>query len=357
VALHERLAAHSYSRAVAAAWRAFYRLTARLHEHRNAEAWKHPLPVVAHNGHQHAARMWIEEFARRGRSLSLLHFDTHADMRPVRRPGEVVRAVAELSGNQREQARGRATLERLIIDHATPVTAGVLGDAAGDVTWATPAWAYAPDFIRRPVQWASVPTTPRGHRLFQMLHDESADPEGPLPVYATRAWDEVSGFPPAARRAMEHVRERRLSYVRTHPLRGDGRRRLQRALGDGAFVMDIDLDYFMSIDSESGFSRRGRGTRTRAAWDAELGRRLREGRRLLDQRLEAFERLLTRLRDAGRIPSLITLADSTYMPFFPTLAGQAYWEYLPREYAGYVHWRVRHLLSDVYREHGVGAGV
>ncbi len=355
--LHQRLATYPYSRPVAEAWLAFYRLTVRLDGLRNQEARGQGIPVYSFNGHQHAARMWMRAAALRGGSLPLLHVDTHADMRAVLQPSKVVQAVKRLSGSRRDRARGMKALVRLVNDHATPVTAGVLGDAVGDVVWAAPSWSYAPTFLQRPVLWASVPTAPRGDRIFQLLHDRGADRAGALPSFGARPWDEVEGIPSRARGSMKHVRERRLSFVRTWPPRDPAIAELTKVLPAGRFVLDIDLDYFMSIDSQSGFSRKGREALARGAWDREYGCRLRAGRRLLDQRLQDLRRLLAALRDRHRIPALITLADSTYMPFFPTLAGQAYWEYLPREFAGYVHWRVRHLLSEVYRRHGVAAGV
>jgi hypothetical protein len=210
--------------------------------------------------------------------------------------------------------------------------------------------------LNRPVLYAHLPHFEMAYGKFRLLHDIAADPLGRLPLEGAGPWLELQEIPRRERRGMSLERRFRLTQVQTHPSSADGLRTLLAALPKGRFVLDIDLDYFMSIDSRSGFNRQHPMTQRRTEWNTEYEHRLRFGRILLDDRLTHFERLLVSLRDAGRLPAYITIADSTYRPFASTLAGVGYWEYMPYEFAGYVHWCVRHILAAVYRDHGIAAG-
>jgi hypothetical protein len=52
---------------------------------------------------------------------------------------------------------------------------------------------------------------------------------------------------------------------------------------------------------------------------------------------------------------MITLADSTYMPFALHWWAEEFWEYTPKRMAAYVNLKMRRVLSHVYAAHGVGA--
>ena len=243
----------------------------------------------------------------------------------------------------------------------------MLGLDLKDVVWCFPYWAYASEFGRRPCFYANVPHSRSSYGTFRLLHDKAEDKNRLLPTYSTMPWLETSAVEGKKLRSMSHVRHFRMSYIKTYPgteLMEEGLRwkALLKAVPKGPFVLDIDSDYFMSIDSASGFHRnpdnKGQsGARKRQLAVDEYERRLKKAQKLLDKRLEAFRKLLVKLRDNGRVPSMITMADSTYMPFAASYAGKGYWEYTPYEFAGYLHWRVRYLLADVYKRHGIEAGV
>ncbi len=366
LALNKDLKSYTYSRTIAEAWRLFYELTSRLHMYRNERSSHSKLPVYAYNGHQHAARMWIDE--SRHRTLGpLVHFDTHDDMRGLNHPQKIVESVERVRGGGRKRRKGLRSLISQIHDHATPVSGGVLGVDFADVVWCFPYWAYASEFGRRPCFYADVPHKRSSYGTFRLLHDRAEDKNRLLPTYSTMPWLETSSVKGDKLRGMSHVRHFRMSFIKTYPateLFEEGLRwkALLKAVPKGPFVLDIDSDYFMSIDSASGFHRnpdnKGQsGSRRRQLAVDEYEGRLKKARKLLDKRFGAFKKLLTKLKDAGRIPSMVTIADSTYMPFASTFAGKGYWEYTPYEFAALNHWRLRYLLADMYRDQGIDAGV
>lgn len=354
--LHDLLAEQPLSRPVAEAWRHFYALTARLHELRNERARKARLPVYAYNGHQHAARLWIDETARRGARGPLVHFDSHDDMRELDNSTAILAAARKLRSGGGDRDQALLDLRGLITDHATPVSAGVLARVTDNVIWAAPSWSQTLPFSSRPLLYADI-STPRG-KSFSLLHDRAADPERVLPAAGVQPWMSTDALTPAQRRGMTNKRPFQLSIVHTYPVRRNNTlAQLTRLIPKGAFILDIDLDYFLTVDCHSGFSRKLPDHNDRMAKIAQYEHRLNIAAQLLDTRIDELTGLLRGLRDRGRVPSMVTLADSTYRPFSPFPAGHGYWEYTPIEFAAHAHWRVRRALAQVYAKHGIDAGV
>ncbi len=363
--LDKELASYTYSRTIAESWRLFYELTSRVHEYRNEVSRRSKLPVLAYNGHQHAARMWIDE-SRHRKLGPLVHFDTHDDMRALNSPAKILDAARKVRAGGKTRSKGLTELISRVHDHATPVSGGVLALDFVDVVWCFPFWAYASEFGRRPMFYANVPHKKSSYGTFRLLHDKDQDRGRLLPTYSTMPWLETSSVKDRGLRGMTHRRPFRMSLIKTYPTKGvlgeDQRwKALLAAVPEGPFVLDIDCDYFMSIDSNSGFHRnpdtKRSGSRRRQLAVDEYERRLKKAQGLLDRRMKSFKGLIVKLREHRRIPSIITIADSTYMPFASTLAGKGYWEYTPYEFAAYVHWKLRKMLADVYGAHGIDAGV
>ncbi|MFH2006824.1 MAG: hypothetical protein ABI333_09595 [bacterium] len=363
--LNKELGTYSLSRTIAESWRLFYELTSRMHDYRNAQSRKSKVPVYAYNGHQHAARMWLDEAARK-KLGPLVHFDTHDDMRGLNKPAKILEAVKRVQAGGKQRVKGLDEIIEHVHDHATPVSGGVLGHDFGDVVWCFPYWAYASEFGRRPCFYADVPHNKSSYGSFRLLHDKAEDQGRLLPTYSTMPWLETSSVKGNKLRGMTHRRSFRMTLIKTYPSGGlfqenERWQALLKAVPRGPFVLDVDADYFMSIDSNSGFHRnpdtKQSGSRKRQLAVDEYERRLKKARGLLDRRLRSFKTLITKLRDNGRTPSIVTIADSTYMPFASTMAGKGYWEYMPYEFAGYVHWKLRALLQDVYDRRGIDAGV
>ena len=363
--LHKELSSYSFSRTIAESWRLFYELTSRVHEYRNEQSRKSKIPVLAYNGHQHAARMWIDE-SRRRKLGPLVHFDTHDDMRGLNRPDRILKAVELVRSGGKSRTKGLSKLMSTVHDHATPVSGGVLGVDFKDVVWCFPYWAYASEFGRRPMFYANVPNNKSSYGTYRLLHDKGEDRNRLLPTYSTMPWLETSTVKGNGLKKLTHRRPFRMSLIKTYPTNGVLRENqrweaLLRAVPEGPFVLDVDCDYFMSIDSNSGFHRnpdtKRSGSRKRQLAVDEYEKRLKKAQNLIDRRMRSFGRLLVKLRDKKRIPSIITIADSTYMPFASTLAGKGYWEYTPYEFAAYIHWKLRMMLADTYKSYGIGAGV
>jgi hypothetical protein len=354
--LHGLLSYQPYSREIAEAWRRFYGLTARLHEIRNRRAQSADIPVYAYNGHQHAARLWIDEHARRGPRGPLLHFDSHPDMRSLVRAEEIVEATHELDGGGADRKKALTQLRALINDHATPVSAGILGGAVEELVWAAPSWAAIRPITRRPLLYADVAYGAQGRR-FELFHDSSADPAGALPKTGPRPWYDIDRLTKQQRRTLERQRPFHMSIVETYPRGKRASGQLTELIPAGRFILDIDLDYLLTVDTSSGFERPRRDLLDREAGRRLYVQHLRIARQLVDDRLARLATLLGRLRRAGRVPSMVTLADSTYRPFSPFVAGKGYWEYMPYEFAAYAHWRMRRILARVYGDDGIAAGV
>ena len=299
--LNSDLAGYSFSRTMSESWRLFYELTSRLHEFRNEKSAKSKLPVYAYNGHQHAARMWIDE-SRRKSLGPLVHFDTHDDMRGLNKPAKILQAVKQVQSGGKGRAQGLRHLITRIHDHATPVSGGVLALDVKDMVWCFPYWAYASEFGRRPCFYADVPNKRSSYGSFRLLHDKGEDKGRLLPTYSTMPWLETSSVTGAQLRGMTHKRSFLMSSIKTYPSRGlfeenPRWQALLRAVPKGAFILDIDSDYLMSIDSNSGFHRnpdtKGRsGSRKRQLAVDEYEKRLKKAHNLLDRRLNSLKKLL-----------------------------------------------------------------
>ncbi len=352
--LFRLLAEMPYERRTAEAWRRFYGLTARMHEVRNRRAQAALIPVYAYNGHHHAARLWLDEVARRGTRGPLLHFDSHHDMRALADPATIVAAVDQLRDNR---AAALQRLRRLVHDPATPVSAGVLGGAITKIVWAAPHWSKVQQFIKRNLVYADIVND--GRREYQMIYDGrgGGPPLLPAPGHHSPPWLDYTSLSAAQRASMRRKRRVELSFLQTYRRTPHTLGVLKEAIPAGRFILDIDLDYIMTVDADAGFKRPSSAEQVADNGNFGYDNQLARARERIDERLNELTQLLVDLRAARRIPSMVTIADSTYRPFDVVDAGVGFWEYMPYEFAAYVHWRVRELLAVVYAKDGIAAGV
>lgn len=363
-------------------WQMLYRLSTRLYTSNNEQASKYEIPVYEVNSHHLSLPFWIKEGLRR-KVGPLFHLDTHSDMRPIASPEDVIKAVKDLKHN-RNVREAWHTIAHTVDDHAMPVAGAILSGFYKNIIWGRPSWTLAPDFLNRnfffallekPFQnqrdklSASSPKHPtRRHspqatgqaawpglnedlwegryRMYSMNKPKSDNNWGP----ALLDWRYVPKQHKPLPKSYKHVTPFRWSIMVTDfevDHRGEGKgkaqfQKLLKAIPKGRFTLDIDLDYFASIDASPKF-RREQGKEPEM--DEDKHNKL---RKILDLRLKRFKNLLRALRNKGRIPALITIADSTRLNYALDPVARSQYEYTPIEYTYFLHQEVRDILVLVY---------
>ena len=361
-ALYRALLRRGHDLAVASRWRSFYTLGTHLYGIRNRWAAKARIPVYEVNGHHMVVPYWLEE-ARRRNLGTLLHFDSHADMQSLPEPAKLQRAMKEL-GRGWALAANRKVVTSLVNRCGMPVSAGVMAGIFRRVVWARPSWSEKLEFVNQRFlfgvrRWrtrrgrASAPPVRKEiskQSFYRLFYDPAMNPEGRL------GWGDILGTMVQRRHRplrakLDLVRPFRFSVLTTdRAVGGPGPEHdppvlgmLLQAVPAGSFTLDVDLDYFATIDAASGFTRsptmRPRFSDIRT-WKRQRGK--------LNARLAVFETLLLALKHKGRIPSLVTISDSTHAPFAIDGAGQGQSEYTPIEHAAFLREELHRLLRKVY---------
>ena len=120
-------------------------------------------------------------------------------------------------------------------------------------------------------------------------------------------------------------------------------KKLLKALPQGPFTLDLDLDYFASIDSTDYFQR---SSGHRPKW--WKWKKFKKQRMILKGRLQNFANLLAFLKKKGRVPSVITIADSTFMSYALDSIAQGQSEYTPIEHTAYLRRETRKIFKKLY---------
>jgi hypothetical protein len=370
--IHQRLRHESVDWRTVARWKYLYMLGARLYPVQNEQAQRAPIPVYEVNGHHLAVPFWIKESQRREVG-PLFHLDTHNEMRAVPSPTHVLRAVANLKRGVKIKEAWH-TLSHAIYDCAMPVAGGVLAANYQRVIWGKPSWNGYPEFVNRRFFFArpkdKTPTAlpdprwsakkkkrketdlkeyekKRSH--FRLYYDPQMEPDREI-IPSGDAWVTIQPAQRPVDQKFELIRPFWLSILTTDlPLdeKGQGKgasmfQQLLQTIPKGRFTLDLDLDYFASIDSTEGFKRTAGSD---PEWDQDL---FKKRRALLKPRLAQFRSMLIALKAKGRIPSIITIADSTYMTFALDPEAQGQSEYTPIEHTAHLRQAVRDIFKDVY---------
>ncbi|TNE45720.1 MAG: hypothetical protein EP343_26040 [Deltaproteobacteria bacterium] len=363
-------------------WQMLYRLSAKLYISKNKDAERAEIPVYVVNSHHLALPFWIKEGLRRDVG-PLFHLDTHSDMRPIPDPADVKKAIEDLRRGRNIRDAWH-TIAHTIDDCAMPVAGAVLSGIYKDIVWGRPSWTLTPDFLRRNFFFALLKkpfhkdrdklsqSSPRHpHRRHSPLATGQADwPglnedlwEGRFRMYSMDKpasdnrwnpvmldWRYVPQHHKPLPRTYKHVTPFRWSVMLTDfPIQPNGRGKgrtifqsLLKAIPKGRFTLDIDLDYFASIDASPKFRReRGKPVKTDADGFAKQ-------RKILTARLKRFANLLHALRRVGRVPALVTIADSTKLNFALDSVTEGQSEYTPQEHTYFLHQGVRDILIQVY---------
>ena len=379
--LHKRLKKESVDWRTAARWKFLYELGSRLYTVQNKWAENAPIPVYEVNGHHMALPFWIKEGLRKEIG-PLFHFDTHNDMRAIPTPKQVLEAVAKLK-HGRDVKNAWHTIAHIIYDCAMPVAGAVLAGANRNIIWGKPSWNGYPEFINqnfffgRPVKDVPVGIVPlsglkpsekkkklkqfkaaeKKRGSFRLYYDPTMN-KGKKAIEDAEAWITIQPAQQPIRKKFELVAPFRFSIINTDMdlmSTGEGKgkknfQRLLKAMPKGKFTLDLDLDYFASVDSSDNFKRKAGSD---PDWDLDL---FKKRRRILRKRLDNFKNLLIALKDRGRVPAVITIADSTYLTFALDEIAQGQSEYTPIEHTAFIRYEVRKIFRKIYGDKVIGRG-
>ncbi|MEE2785939.1 MAG: hypothetical protein VX589_01280 [Myxococcota bacterium] len=363
--LYRLLARAPLDETTIARWQSLYRLGTRLYRIKNEAAAGAQIPIFEVNGHHMSVPYWIEEGLRRPVG-PLLHFDSHADMSPVPSYAETIAAIHDLRRGQNVKDAWH-TIAHTINQCTMPVTAAVMSGVYPRVIWAKPSEIPEETFLNRQFFFAvrsthppratnhdanpSVPTSADTMRKpsYRLYYDDAQDLGRGLPALnASVYWDRVSST------------TRKDSFKINHPfifiiLKGDldidvsGRgvdakaaQQFLDGIPQGVFTLDLDLDFFGSIDTSMSFMR---SAGTQKPWNSA---QFKKERAILSNRLQRFQKLLSFLKKHRRIPALITIADSTFFPFAYDELIQGQSEFTPIEHAAFIKYEVLKILRNVY---------
>jgi hypothetical protein len=373
-----------------AQWTELYRLSARFYPRQTALGGEEGFPITLVNAHHFSVPFWIRHAAERPLG-TLLHFDTHSDMEGIPRPDDVREAVGQIRAG-RNLRKSWHILAHAVYRNSMPVSAAVLAAGISEVVWAKPSWARDPvDFLSRSFFYASptrVADPPplaslesqgptvfaaafrmQTSDLFELRYDPADNGGRWLPRREREP--ETWGFAGAAMRPHEKffrgVKALRFSVV-TADRPGPKTAELVRAVSGDRFLLDIDLDYFVNVGSESTLNNDDPpsfGQRTvqhkgdpDTVVETEHQRyvnaaKLTAERRRIRRRIERFRDVLWALRHAGKRPTLVSIADSANLPFTARREGEEGSEFVPTHHAYWVHDSVVNVVKSVF---GDGAG-
>ncbi len=370
--LYKRLQKESVDWRTVFRWQMLYILGTRLYPIQNKLAEKAKLPIYEVNGHHLAVPFWLKEHLK-GRELgTLFHLDTHNDMRAVPSPRQVLRAVSMLK-NRKNVKTAWHIIAHSIYDCAMPVAAGILTVGFSRVVWGKPSWNGYPEILNRTFFFAQPkPKTPvaslsqylspeqrfklrkkilelnKNRNYFRLYYDRQMNKNFSHHPTA-EAWLEIGPSQRPVSEKFDLIRPFTFSIItanyKLNSKEGEERfKKLLKAMPPGPFTLDLDLDFFASIDSTPGFRRKAGSS---PEWQQEL---FKKRRKTLKVHLKRFKELLLQLKKYGRVPTLITIADSTYLTFAldPIAEGQS--EYSPIEHTAFLRREVRKIFSEVYKE-------
>ncbi len=370
--LHERLRKESTDWRTVARWKHLYMLGARLYPVQNEQAEYAAIPVYEVNGHHLSVPFWIKESQRRDVG-PLLHLDTHNDMRAVPSPNAVLKAVDQLKRGVNVKDAWH-TIAHAIYDCAMPVAGGVLTAGYERVIWGKPSWNGYTEFLNRRFffgvpkkgtptfladpRWSAAKAKKQARELkeaeskrshYRLYYDPQMEPKK-QPVGVGDAWITIQPAQRPVAEKFDLFRPFWLSILTSDTAitsvgKGEGAQmfaQLLQAIPKGRFTLDLDLDYFASVDSTDQFKRTAGSD---PEWDQDL---FTKRRKLLQPRLEQFRNMLIALKAEGRVPSVITIADSTYMTFALDSEAEGQSEYTPIEHTAHLRLKVREIFREVY---------
>ena len=371
--LYQRLRKETTDWRALARWQALYILGTRLYPIQNKWAAHAEIPVYEVNGHHLSFPFWLKESMRR-KVGTLFHVDTHSDMKSILYYKDALQSIRDLKRNPNDPQAWH-TIAHTIYDHAMPVTGAVLSKAYHNIVWAKPHWSIIPNFVKVPFLYAvkkkkKIKFSRRSNRksssmftpqagYFQLYFDPRNNNDRKLIPRDIGPWLYLTKDLFPIKKHFEQVTPFKFSIITTdYPIDKQGRgkgaahlKKVLKAIPPGPFTLDIDLDYFASIDYTKGFRR---SYQSRVKW---LNfHTFRNQRKFLKKRFSHFHNLLSILKAKGRIPALVTIADSTFMSFAFDKVAEGHFAYTPSEHTAFLRHHLRKLLRKIYGHKITGRG-
>ena len=302
------------------------------------------LPFINVTKHNHVVTFYMG--LRPSPEIPLVHWDTHSDLSPIQDSNMLVQALAGGDGLR---------AQKLCHDIGAAMTGVLLlPGKPRDMVWVTPSWVPDPeDSIRYWKHMAGSRNTVLAHCNAKKDH----------PLSSVRLYHKQTPC------------EGNSGVISTINLsRGARTAKLNRLLtlvGQGPYLMDVDLDYFVcngrplrrDLYLKEGYdvcsTHRCRmkelndtprdmfNKRARQCYDMQRSFRKEAG--LIEARLKAFEGQLRFLKKHGRVPCAVSISDSTGATFTDCVSCIASGnEYMPNYYAAFVNGKVVSILERVF---------
>ena len=355
------------------------------------------IPVVKVTKHNDAAWYWVNVMKDKNLKTlgQVMHVDTHADSNDVQYPIElkdIGRKILDGTATNEDWKKYRA----LSWDIGAAVTSYQIMTKTEDWYWIVPKWIrhreYEADVIQG-IYNRNGRVRKDDPSILMQMHDEKdklvasrffgfgikkLPNDGPdiqkirVPKKEQSLANEIANGNLSGRvKELFHTLEPATFKLRKPDGNVKKWRKIGKALTD-TYILDIDLDYFCSngIDSfekkeynKTGYDVYSHGRHNipdftmypRAISDPKRNEKANKSTmkskaevKLIIQRINEFAKGIKALKTMGKIPSVISISDSTGVNFTETEYFSASNEYLPRYYALFVHMFVVNKLKDIF---------
>lgn len=306
------------------------------------------IPYVEVTMHNLGVLEWIK-IMRTGKELGAhVHFDTHDDMNPVYKPLEFIKITKGNLKNSR--------IKEELWDIGQPVTAFSLINGQSDIIWVIPKWT--PD--KQGSFDVALTSNLKGDNFNHYLTMDKR--------LKSNITFEVVNKSEMNQDKYEIYNEITFSIIK--PMGSKKKwEQLASKIPGKYYIFDLDLDYFVcngkpfnknyfkeffDIMSDSRTDMKDISNFPRFIFEKrpvynKLKERLDKEINLIDKRIKDFIKGIGILKSKGKVPSMISLSDSTGATFSacPDCANVGN-EYVPRYFAYYVHQNVFEGLNNLF---------
>lgn len=269
------------------------------------------MPLFRETLHNEVVKWWLRCKSKGKLASTLLHFDTHDDM--------------GLPSTSKYLLKNGNLCEKGVKDGACgqiywPVTCILLSKSIDHVIWCTPKWVYDNDGSYEQTLICDKKTDE-----FLYLRDKKQPKDNYLLENSVLIVDDITDNKKKYKFYFSHKLDRIKSYNQK------GWNKLRKAIDNNKFVLDIDLDFFVTNgdkvsrkeykDNFNDIESTGRvhglpgivvpRTMYNDSYSIKIIKKLNKEVELIHERIEIFLKGLKKLKDKNIIPSCINISDST----------------------------------------------